>query len=382
MSKQNKLLKISLLGLLIWLPLEVNASSLIISTVKNPDPYSGNQSWFRYYESAGSTINDAIELNNPTNQIETIKLYATDATSNQAGSFTPKMDTDPQLGLGLWTTLEKNSVTLAPNQSTEIKFSIQIPKDTPPGQYFGGIINEEDNSAVCDLPETVNGFCQGNIQIKTRTGNRVYLTIPGEVKQDIKMTGFTWKIVGKNHVQFLFNFENKGNVSFQPKAYISIYDSWGNQVTTLENVLGKSLPGTTITPIVDWLNKGVFGTFKAKAEIYYQQDDLGQFDNLHGTVLSEHGELSLLIFPWTAAIWIFSFLILIGAAFLVRSYYYYWLAKHCETYEVQDGDNLLEIAKRFNAKWQLIACINKLKAPYSLKDKTHLKIPHTPKKQI
>ena len=61
MLKTNTL-KILILGLLLALPQLTLANGIISSTVKNPDPYSGNQSWFRYYESPGNVVKDAIIL--------------------------------------------------------------------------------------------------------------------------------------------------------------------------------------------------------------------------------------------------------------------------------------------------------------------------------
>lgn len=380
MSKQTKIPFTIIVSLLLWLPSVVHGNSLITSTVKNPDPYSNNQSWFRYYEGPGSTINDAVELSNVGNETKTVKLYATDATSNQAGSFTPKMLEDKQNGIGSWTKLEQDIVTLAPNQSLEVRFTINIPKDISPGQYFGSIINEEDKDlSPCPTIQNVSGSCQGNIQIKTRTGNRVYLTVPGEINQDIKMDSFTWKSAGKKGLHFLFSFTNKGNVAFQPKAVISIYDQWGNKVATLENTLGKSLPGTTITPMIDWNYQNKFGNFYAKAQIYYLQDDQGQFDNLHGTVLTESSELSFLIFPWVAFLVLVIILLLAGFGFIFRYYYYQRIIDNSREYQVKENDDLVSIAKQFHTNWRLIACINKIKAPYNLTPKQKIKVPQIQK---
>lgn len=376
MQKSKSKLKIAIIGIILAFPQITGANSLIVSTVKTPDPYSGNQSWFRYYQSPGSTVDDSIILRNAGNQNESIKLYATDATANEAGSFSPKMANEEQKGIGAWTTLEKSEVTLGPNESVEVKFKINIPQDIAPGQYFGSIINEEVSADIpCDEILEVSTKCQGNIQIRTRTGNRIYLTIPGEIKQDIKLNSFNWKKSEKNSVHFNFSFTNNGNVAFQPKAYIRIYDAWGKQITTLEGKLGKSLPGTTISPVIDWKLRGEFGNFTAKAEIYYQEDDQGRFDNLHGTVLSERAELKIFIFPWGAFITILGLLLIIVGTWYIRLAYYQNMINSCEDYSVKEGENILEIAEKFGVKWKTIACINKLKAPYSLETKQKLKIP-------
>ncbi len=355
------------------------ASSVIVSTVKNPDIYSGNQSWFRYYQSPGTVIKDSVILRNIGNETETISLYATDATSNQVGSFTPKMQEEEQKGIGLWTKLEKTSVTLAPKENIEVKFEINVPQDITPGQYFGSIINEEVSDSPCDEVLTVSGNCQGNIQIRTRTGNRVYLTIPGQVNENIKLNSFTWKSAKNNATNFQFSFTNSGNVAFEPKAIIHIYDAFGTKIQTLETKLGKSLPGSTITPITTWHHQGHFGSFTAKAEIYYQEDDQGRVDNLHGVTLSEQAEVKIFLFPLIPFLVLSSIALLLIVGWSFRQSFYQKVLKNWENYSVLAGDNLIDLAKERNTNWKLIACINKIKAPYVISPKQKIKIP--PKKK-
>jgi len=369
-----------ILGLIFWLPQASLANSLIVSSVKNPDPYDGNFSWFRYYEYPGTTIKDAIILRNIGKEAEIVKVYATDATANQAGSFTPKMDTDEQKGIGYWTKVDKKEVTLDPGQSQEVGFEINIPKDITPGQYFGSIIFEEADNTTCDTLQNVSGFCTGNIQIKTRTGNRIYLTIPGEAKHDIKLTDFNWKKSDQGSVHFTFNFSNQGNVAFEPKAVINIYNTWGTKVATLESKLGKSLPGTSISPTLEWKYQDNWGQFTAKAEIYYLEDDQGRVDTLRGTVLSEKKDIEIYIFPWTMfLICLVAFLLLAGGT-TAHHLLYKFIQANSVKYTVKKDENLIELARRFHTRWQIIAHINKIRPPFVIKENEVINIPGTKKR--
>jgi hypothetical protein len=377
MGKINIKTKLLLLALLLCLPRLVLANAIIVSTVKTPDPYNGNQSWFKFYEYPGTTVTDSILLRNLGNNTETVKLYAADATSNQAGSFSPKMENDQQKGLGNWTRLSANEVTLAPDETREVSFQIKIPQEIAPGQYFGSIIVEQINNE-CAVSQAVSNSCEGNIQIKTRTGNRIYLTIPGETKHDIKLQNLRWKKTDSNSVHFTFNFVNNGNIAFEPRAVIQLYDNWGNKISTLESKLGKSLPMTSISPSMEWKYGQNFGDFTAKVEIYYLEQDQGRFDNLRGTVLNEKDEVKIFIFPWLLFVWGISLTVLLSSVYFARKFLIRRQLRHCFDYTVEKDQNLIDLAERFQVKWKTIARINKLKAPYVLHENQLLKIPQPP----
>jgi hypothetical protein len=366
---------LALLGIII--PQIALGNSMIVSTVKNPDLYSNNLSWFRYYQYPGTTVKDSLVLRNIGEHEESIKLYATDATVNQAGSFTPKLEEEEQKGIGLWTSLLQKEVTLQPGESIEVPFSIDIPLGIAPGQYFGSIINEQMSTEACvNGNASDNGSpCPGNIQVKTRTGNRIYLTVPGEIKHDITLRNLGWKITAQKKILFTFNFTNSGNVAFEPQAVLHIYNSWGQEVEVIESRLGKSLPGSSTSPMMEWNPGDGFGSFTVKAEIYYREDDQGRFDSLHGTVLTEQLELSIFIFPWTIAIVALGIVCAVSLTIFGRRKYLKSLRQHSYEYSVLEGDTIISIAAAHGQKWNRIAKINGLRAPYVLQTGQKIKIP-------
>lgn len=365
------------------LPQIALGNSMIVSSVKDPDLYNNNLSWFRYYQYPGQIIKDTLEVRNIGSEKETVKLYATDADVNLAGSFTPKMENEVQKGLGLWTTLSEKEIELGPNESREINIEIQIPQSIAPGQYFGSIINEEVLEESCNTTNAdgkkVN--CLGDIQIKTRTGNRIYLTIPGEIKHDISLKNLVWKISSQKKILFTFNITNNGNVAFEPEAIIHIYNSWGQEVDVLQSSLGKSLPGSSTSPMMEWNNKNQFGQFHIKAELFYREDDQGRFDSLRGTVLTENYELGIFIFPWTLALITLVLLCTMLIGYFGRKQYYQKLKAQAVEYTVLEGETIISIARDHHKKWQTIAKLNSLHAPYVLQPNQKIKIPFSQQNQ-
>ena len=376
-TKTNILITlITIMGVI--LPHTAGANSMIVSTVKNPDLYNNNLSWFRYYQYPGKTIKDSLVLRNIGTEEETVKLYATDANVNQAGSFSPKMEDEEQQGIGKWLILSEKEVTLAPSESREISFEIHLPQSIAPGQYFGSIINEQLTENLCDNSVTANDLpvnCPGDIQVKTRTGNRIYLTIPGEIKHDITLRKLVWKLSSQNKTLFTFNITNNGNVAFQPEAILHIYNTWGQEVEMVQSRLGKSLPGSSTSPMIEWDSRNHYGQFTVKAEIYYREDDQGRFDSLRGTILTENVELGVFLFPWTGAIIGGGILLILLAIYFGRKKYYQRLQSHSFEYTVQEGDTIISIADSHRKNWKTIARINNLRPPFVLGNGQKIKIP-------
>lgn len=375
----KKTLIISALLLALLAPQLAIGNSTIVSTIKTPDPYENNSSWFRFYESPGKTIKDSIILRNIGNKAETVKIYATDANVNQAGSFTPKMENEDQKGLGLWTEVSQNEITIDGGENKEIEFEITLPDNISPGQYFGSIIYEKVGNG-CDEMAAPFELCKGNIQIKTRAGNRIYLTVPGKAKYDISLENMNWKRVEPNKILFTFHFINNGNIAFEPKAIVHIYNAWGQEIDTLEGVLGKSLPLSSTAPMLEWQYDQNFGTFTAKTEIYYLEKDQGRFDNLRGTILSEKMDINIFIFPWTLAIYLITILTLITIGIYTKHRHFQNMLKNTFIYTVNEDDDILNVAKNNKVKWKDIAKINNIKPPYLLKPNSKIKIPSSQNK--
>lgn len=374
----KKTLIISALLLALLAPQITLGNSTIVSTIKNPDPYENNSSWFRFYEYPGKTIKDSIILRNIGSKAETVKVYATDANVNQAGSFSPKMEGEDQKGIGSWTNVSQDEVTIAAGESKEIVFEIILPDNISPGQYFGSIIHEKVGNGCEEMAAPLE-LCTGNIQIKTRAGNRIYLTIPGEAKYDISLENVNWKRMEPNKILFTFHFVNKGNIAFEPKAIVHIYNAWGQEVETLEGDLGKSLPLSSTAPMLEWQYDQNFGSFTAKTEIYYLENDQGRFDNLRGTILSEKMNLNIFIFPWTLAIYLITILAIVTIGVYTKHRHFQNMIKNTFTYTVNEDDDILNLARQYKVRWKIIAKINNIKPPYLLKPNSKIKIPSSHK---
>ncbi|HLG25323.1 MAG TPA: LysM peptidoglycan-binding domain-containing protein [Candidatus Gracilibacteria bacterium] len=339
-------------------------------TVKNPDPYKGNHSWFVYEKPAGTIIEDVATLKNFGTEEESVSIYAVDATSSDAGSFILKFLEEDQRGIGAWTDVKIKTATLQPNETLDIPFTISIPEGATAGQYIGGLVVENSGSRQPESPQEQayceeNNLCGGNISIKTRIGSRIYLTLPGETMEDISLTGFTATKTLSGTTKFEFTIVNKGNITYEPHAVVEVYDSMGNLYEKVEKTLGTSSPDTTIKPLMKMSKRPLIGNFTAKATVTFGRKFISS--DLHGVGLTETKSVTFWAMPWeiilASAFVLFSGLALHTHKKMARKKY----LANSDEYQVGQNEDLLGIARERDVPWKKIAKYNGLKAPYVMK---------------
>lgn len=336
----------------------------------NPD-VKGSDVWFVYNLDRGESITDYLKLVNvSTEKTMKVKIYPVDAVVSSQGVFNPLDEADPRQDIGAWIKMSEPEVSLAPQETRLIPFTLTIPEDASVGDHLGAIIAEKGEL-------TPSG--QAGLSIKTRVGIRVWNTVPGEIVKNLQISNVTWEIknkkisekpttlekirtaLGLNKEGFItLSLKNDGNVHLMPKGNIEISDIFGGWVATLDNIsLGTSALNQTTTVPVKWEKPSLFSHLTAKITVFYG-------DNQTATA-----KKSFWIIPWT----LLSIVILLAMIFvfgkLFWRLYYAKLKLKMTPYTVAEKETLTEIADKFNIKWEKLARINNLKPPYVLrKDET------------
>ena len=123
--------------------------------------------------------------------------------------------------LAQWFKMEK-SVTLKAGEQKEIPFTIEIPKNAPPGGHF----------AVIWWGTAPPGA--GQVAIVTRAGILVYLQVSGEVNEKGEVIDFSLPN-GKFFAfqlpeDFVVNFQNQGNTYLKPRGEIAVKNIFGSTI--------------------------------------------------------------------------------------------------------------------------------------------------------
>lgn len=375
------------IALIICLFLQINPASAaaeITLTVKNPDPYTGNQSWFVYTKNPGDIIEDTATIKNYGDEEADVKIYPVDGETSPGGSFILKFDQEDQNGIGDWTKMQTNELKVGPGERVDVPFTITIPKEIPPGQYIGGIVIEYGTASADASPDTCGSTqektgCNNSIvTVKTRIGSRIYLTIPGQTQENVALTDFSFYMTLAGQPRFSFKIENKGNVSYEPVAQIEVRDAMGNLYDSFSESLGTILPNSTTEPTISWDKEmPIIGRYTATASVIFQKKYQGQSGTLHAAASTK--TTSFWFAPWNYLFYALLILLAACAVYAYRKLHLKKLISTSEKYSVLEGDDIMSIAEKRGIGWKDLAKVNKLKPPFIIKKGQTIYLPRAKK---
>lgn len=192
------------------------------------------------------------------------------------GNFSPieKNSTSTEgTDLAEWIDMAKGPYTIQPEQTQDISFIVDIPKNASPGGHYAAIlISTEPPQDDVKGPE---------VKTSQSVTSLFFLRIEGDVIEDGDIREFRVNdtLQEKPNADFFLRFENKGNVHLLPRGEIRITNMWGtergvipvNYQTQFGNVLPKSIREYHYTWNSDFTFSDI-GRYKAVATLGYGTD--------------------------------------------------------------------------------------------------------------
>lgn len=347
-------------------------------------PVPGNprtQSIFIYELKPGQTANDGVKVLNDTNQTQVITLDAVDSELASGGTFTCRQAAEPKTDVGAWITLQETSVTLAPNSSKIVPFSITVPDSgsVSVGEHDGCI-------TVQAASQTSAESTKAGILLSFRSAIRVVVTVPGKIVKDLAINNVRVNGMDSNGMyKIAITVNNDGNVSLDAKVNTSLQSILGIQTKNTNNGITPILPHSTA--VLNYTISRPFwgGWYSVRTSVSYNKDpstELGMGSNSDLAIKIRDSAVFFAL-P-TAAGGAVESVILVAIIVAL-----YWIirkrshAKHVKThwieYKVKKNDTLESLASNSGTSWRKIAQVNKLKAPYNLRKDQILKLPEKKK---
>ena len=194
----------------------------------------------------GDLIESQLLLINEKKEVKT--FYSSFENFRASGETGEPQFVEEKIGLSNW--IETASqITLNPGEQKKIPFFIQVPEDAEPGGHFAAIF------WGTNPPE--GGETKG-VSVGAKLGMLVLLRVGGEIKEEGLLLEFGAEDQ-KNFfnclpVDFIYRFENKGNVQLRPKGDIKIKDIFGKTLVVLpaNEAEGNVLPQSIRKFEVEW----------------------------------------------------------------------------------------------------------------------------------
>jgi hypothetical protein len=131
-----------------------------------PSRTENNAAWIVRDVNPGKTYREFITLENLTDNNLTLQTKIIESSGNRPQI--ELIENSPPQNAGLWIKTEEQKTLLARREKKQIALTIEIPQNTAPGEY-------QAVAMVSEIGE--NNRNPSGMNINTRIGNRIYLTV-------------------------------------------------------------------------------------------------------------------------------------------------------------------------------------------------------------
>lgn len=207
--------------------------------------------------SAGEKTIATVEIENDS--LEEIQLE-TEVVNFSAETLTgePTFDFDAlPTGIAAWVDVDNGPITLAAGEALEVTVTFDTPASTIAGGYYVAVFFNQALPAEED----------GQVSIENKLG-ALFMATVGEtstVAGDISVFTADKESYSDGEAVFTVNYKNTGDIHVKPTGTISITDTFGNEVKSIEVNSGKGavLPGLVRAYTVDNWEVSGFGKYTA-----------------------------------------------------------------------------------------------------------------------
>lgn len=220
---------------------------------------------------------DVSNLSNTEQTIYLSKKDIVDVRGNGVPVFANEGAEKTGYELTEWVSLPIDQMTLPPNSTQQMEFTLAVPADATPGSHFGGIF----------LSVQPPRLRESGAAIGYEVANIISIRVAGDAVENAQLRSFSTDnyIYGKSEIEFTANIRNQGNVLVRPIGPLEIYNMFGEQVATLtfNEREGGVFPGRDREFTITWSDEGPgFGRYQAVLSLSYGSD--GQKSTIFSTV--------------------------------------------------------------------------------------------------
>ena len=212
-------------------------------------------------------VSQTIKVRNESSKEKNIAISIEDFIVNDSQG-TPTIvsseEEDNRWAASSWIQVSPSSVRLKGGETKSLVLTIMPPANALPGGHYAMVIHSPDNEV--SLVDSTGA------SIQTKVGTLVYITIPGDIRQDALVKEFSAPNFSEfGPIDFKTIIQNLSDVHIRPAGHISVTNMFGLKTANLQfnDKEVNVFPGK-IREFENQLNKKwLFGRYKAELNAAY-----------------------------------------------------------------------------------------------------------------
>ncbi|MDG9677192.1 hypothetical protein [Micromonospora sp. DH14] len=205
------------------------------ATASGPD----QRRWITASLDPGQAVTEHLAVRNFSRTAVTFALKAADGYLTDKGRFNMLSSDRPSVDGGTWIDVQEK-VTVGPNETRVVPFTITVPPGATPGDHPAGIAATVSSAG-------------GTVTVESRVGFRVMLRVNGSARAALAVRGLdatyspSWNPFAGGTVRVRYTVENDGNVWVSGTSRVAMSDLLGRSSHDATSAVEELLPGGSRT---------------------------------------------------------------------------------------------------------------------------------------
>jgi hypothetical protein len=197
-----------------------------------------------------------------------VRLYAVDATTSATSGAVYRSRHDPRRGVGAWTKLSRNRLSLPAGAAAMIRVVVTVPPGASAGQHLGAVVAE--NTALRHGRAVRRGKGSLRVDLRLLTVDAVLVNLPGRRFEHISLTGA--RPAGSHGRQtVLVGIRNDGTELLKTRGSFELRDDSGRMRMRSPLRLDTFVPHTEVGFPVRVTGRALpAGSYEAKVTLHYR----------------------------------------------------------------------------------------------------------------
>lgn len=215
-------------------------------------PVDQHGSYFQLKLRPGQARRLQVEAANFGHEETLARTYASDVYSIVNGGFGAGLFGERPSGTTLWITYPTQEIMLGPRDAVAIDFKVEVPANTPPGQYVTALVIEN--------AEPVRGSGTIAVDQVNRSAIAVAIEVPGERTPALAIGNVRQQEVAGLSV-ISFEVHNSGNVHLRPAGDFTLRNGEGDEIAASAVAMDTVYAGTSTlleAPGIELLGPGEY----------------------------------------------------------------------------------------------------------------------------